>query len=155
MICSRFSTRHLVTFTVTLAIAAFTQAFELTDMDGKKLKLADFRGKWVVVNYWATWCTPCLVELPDLDEFQIANKDKVVVLGVVDDAESDRQVRPLLKRVRVSFPNALGTKANTKHFSKVKSVPTSFIYDPTGKLVETHSGALSIEELEARVSRGR
>ncbi|MGL4232597.1 MAG: TlpA family protein disulfide reductase [Casimicrobium sp.] len=147
--------RRLVALLTVCAIVWQAHAFELTDMDGKKHKLTDYRGKWVVVNHWATWCTPCLVELPDLDEFQLANKDKVVVLGVVDDVETDQKVRPLLKRVRVGFPNALGIKANTKHFPDIKSVPTSFIYNPSGKLVETHSGALGIEDLEARISKGR
>jgi thiol-disulfide isomerase/thioredoxin len=139
-------------FLLTLTTAA--NAFDIPDIDGKRQRLADYKGKWVVVNHWATWCTPCLVELPDLDEFQNANKETVVVIGVVDDAETDQKVRPLLKRARVGFPNALGTKSNSKQFPKVTAVPTSFIYNPSGKLVDTRTGSLSIEKLESLIAQG-
>jgi thiol-disulfide isomerase/thioredoxin len=139
-----------------IALNSFsTHAFELTDIGGGKQKLADFKGKWVVVNHWATWCTPCLVELPDLEEFQYANKDRVVVIGVVTDAETSANVKPLLTRTRVTFPTVLGGKKHTRQFAALRAVPTSFIYDPSGKLVETTSGALDIEALEGKITKVR
>ena len=73
----------LLLFVIAFSVSAKTVDFELAGLEGKRHKLSDYRGKWVVVNYWATWCPPCLEEMPELEMFHNNHKDKdAIVLGV-------------------------------------------------------------------------
>ncbi|MBU0500116.1 MAG: TlpA family protein disulfide reductase [Gammaproteobacteria bacterium] len=133
--------------------APFAQAavvdFELPDLEGKARKLSDYRGKWVVVNYWATWCPPCLEEMPELELFHNNHKDKdAVVLGVNLEQISPNALRDFVDGQFISYPVLLsGPKASTE-LGRVPGMPTSFLIAPDGKIVARQVGTVTAADLE-------
>jgi thiol-disulfide isomerase/thioredoxin len=143
-----------------LLTASPAQAFDLKDTSEQPQRLADFRGKWVVVNFWATWCAPCVKEIPDIAAFAKAQGDKTRVIGIALDwdetgkAETDqRKVKAFAKKVGHTYPLVLGDDASEKVFGKLKGLPTTIVYDTNGKIVFQKTGPVT-EALLARIVAG-
>ncbi len=138
-----------------LALSAAAAGFDLKDTAGQPQRLADLKGKWVVVNFWATWCAPCVKEIPDIAAFAKEQGDKVRVIGVALDwdesgnqsAADQAKVKAFAKKVGITYPLVLGTDASEKTFGHLKGMPTTFVYDPTGKLAFQKTGTVSKEML--------
>jgi thiol-disulfide isomerase/thioredoxin len=153
---SLFSFRAMVAW-ITLVISMFAvsaQAFELKDTTGQAQRLAELKGKWVIVNFWATWCAPCVKEIPDFAAFAKAQGDKVRVLGVALDWDEtgkreadERKVKSFAKKVGLTYPLVLGDDKSEKVFGKMKGLPTTIIYDPAGKIVFQKTGTVTPEML--------
>jgi len=122
-------------------------AFVLTDTAGKAHRLAEYKGRWVVVNYWATWCVPCIQEIPEIAEFQRAHPE-VVVLGIAVDAEDVPKTQAFAKKVGHTYPLVISDDKVEKQFAPVKGLPTTRIYDPTGKSVYDKLGRVTRKSLE-------
>jgi thiol-disulfide isomerase/thioredoxin len=123
-------------------------AFTLQDAEGKTHSLANLRGKWVVVNFWATWCVPCIKEIPDLAAFAKANPGNAVVLGIALDYDEPNSVKSFARKVGMTYPLILGEGQAEKQFGKVKGLPTTLVYDPSGKQVFSKTGAVTRGQLE-------
>lgn len=123
--------------------------FYLEDMDGNFVSLSDFRGKKVFLNFWASWCPPCRVEMPHLQEFAEENED-VVVLGVnVTSSESSLDnVKGFVEEFGLTFPNLYGTDDIT-YLYYVESLPTSYFIDSNGVVNESVIGTVTKDILEA------
>ena len=135
-------------------VAYAANNFALTDMAGKKHTLSQYKGKWVVVNYWATWCPPCLEEVPDLVALYDSRKNKdVMVLGIVFDYQSVKEVADYVDDMLMSYPIVLGDNQVTKQIGYSEVLPTTFIYNPRGKLVKTKRGLVTKQYLEAIMTR--
>ncbi|OOZ38469.1 hypothetical protein BOW52_08485 [Solemya elarraichensis gill symbiont] len=93
----------LVTLLLSPVVVAEPIDFEMADIDGKQHSLSSYRGKWVLLNYWASWCGPCRQEMPDLDELHESNED-VVVLGINLEDASARKLRLFREQYSISFP---------------------------------------------------
>lgn len=136
------------------AVAYAANNFALTDMGGKKHTLSQYKGKWVVVNYWATWCPPCLEEVPDLVALYDSRKNKdVMIFGVAFDYQSAKEVADYVDDMLMSYPIVLGDDQVTKQIGHSEVLPTTFIYDPSGKLVKTKRGLVTKQYLEAIMVR--
>lgn len=134
--------------------AANANAFDLKDTTGQTHRLADLKGKWVVVNFWATWCAPCVKEIPDFAAFAKAQGDKVRVLGIALDWDEtgkreadERKVKAFAKKVGLTYPLVLGDDRSEKVFGKMKGLPTTIIYDPNGKIAFQKTGVVTPEML--------
>jgi thiol-disulfide isomerase/thioredoxin len=141
---------------VSFAGAAGAQEFSLTDADGKTHRLSDYRGRWVLVNFWATWCPPCLEEMPDLGALYDTRRDKdIAVIGIAVDFQNPGEVIEFADNMLVSYPIVLGDKKVTDQFARIRGLPTTLIYDPKGKLVKTHLGAITRKQVEAILGASR
>ncbi|MEK6209159.1 MAG: TlpA disulfide reductase family protein [Pseudomonadota bacterium] len=138
-----------------LAFATLSAAaadFKLTDSDGKVHRLGDYRGKWVIVNFWATWCAPCLEEIPDLVAITGSRKD-VQVFGVAMEFQDSKQVLQFAEGMFVNYPIVLGDRKTADQVGKVMGLPTTFIYDPQGKLAVRHVGKITRKQIERLLDR--
>lgn len=127
--------------------------FELQDVStGKSVRLSDFRGKAVLLNFWATWCPPCKVEIPwfiDLQK-QYAN-DGLVVLGVAMDDASQQEIAKFAKDMSINYPILLGTDRVGNVYGGVEALPTTFYIGRDGKVVNRVFGLHSHSEVEEDV----
>jgi peroxiredoxin len=123
--------------------------FALKDADGKIVHLSDYRGKVVLLDFWATWCGPCKIEIPWFMEMQRKNKDRgFEVLGVAMDDEGWEVVKPFLSNLSVNYRVIMGNDATASLYGGVDALPTTFLIDRTGKIAAVHIGLTSKKDFE-------
>lgn len=131
------------------------QPFEFQDIKGKQQRLSDYQGKWVLVNFWATWCPPCLEEIPDLIELHEAHKRKdLVVIGVALDS-TEKSVREFVTRFAITYPVVVSDYDQAAQVGEVNVLPTSYLYDPKGELVSYQEGMLTRSSVESYIKSRR
>ncbi len=130
-------------------------SFTLVDLSGKKVSLADYKGHPVVLNFWATYCGPCKLEMPWFQDLQNKYKDKgLVVLGLdQDDGMAVKEVADASKRVGVTYPILMPDDKVSKSYQLSDYIPETFYVDKSGKIVDQTIGAHSKNELEADVQK--
>lgn len=138
-----------------LALPAMAQPFVFTDLNGKVQRLSDYKGKWVLVNFWATWCPPCLEEIPDLVDLHESHRRKdLVVIGVALDS-TEKSVREFVSRFAISYPVAVSDYDQAAQVGEVNVLPTSYLYDPKGELVSYQEGMLTRSSVESYIKSKR
>jgi thiol-disulfide isomerase/thioredoxin len=124
-------------------------ALTMTDLNGRTLSSSDWRGKVVIVNFWATWCPPCRAEIPDLIALQDKYRDRLQIIGISEDDDSPDTVRKFVAQYKMNYPVVMTTPELRKVFTGVNALPTSFIVDREVRIVQRHIGMLIAETTEA------
>ena len=132
--------------------AAQAADFKVTDTNGKTHSLSGYKGKWVLVNYWATWCPPCLEEIPDLIALHGDKKNNLVVIGVAMDYRNAKQVTDFADGLLVDYPIVLGTPQIVRQIGPVQGLPTTYLYNPEGKMVAQQVGLITRAAVESYIA---
>ena len=132
-------------------------AFQLNDLNGKPVSLAEAKGKIVLLNFWATWCGPCRAEIPDLVDLQKRYADKFEIIALATDEDDPDEVRRFVLQSGINYRVALSSDAVRRDYGGIAALPTSFVIDPEGRIVQKHVGLNdpSIYELEVRAMLGQ
>jgi thiol-disulfide isomerase/thioredoxin len=125
-------------------------SFSLTDTKGNIFTEKNTRGKYLVVNFWATWCTPCLKEIPAFVKFYDENSDHVEILGLDFEPVDLVIINDYVERFSINYPIVLYDEDNDSEYSnfgEIVGMPTTQIYSPEGKLLHTFMGEITIDDL--------
>ena len=123
--------------------------FTLPSSHGETIRLSDYRGRWVIVNFWATWCGPCIREIPELRAFHRAHKDRdALVIGVNFEQIPLDRLQAFIERYAIDYPIALVSETPLLPFEPLKGLPSTFIVDPEGRLAHRHIGPTDQTRLE-------
>ena len=132
-----------------------TRDFTLPDLNGETRSLSDYRGQWVLVNYWATWCPPCLEELPELEVFHTGSEGRAVVLGVNMESISTDRLSSFVEQQFLSYPVLLASERPKKDqlLGPVDGLPTSYLVTPEGKVVARQVGPITAKAIDDFIVR--
>jgi peroxiredoxin len=121
--------------------------FTLKDANGSAVKLSDYRGKVVLLNFWATWCGPCKIEIPWFMEFEQQYKDQgLEVLGIAMDDDGWAAVKPYIAQHKMNYRVVVGDDAVANLYGGIDSLPTTFVINREGKVVDTHVGLIGKDD---------
>ena len=125
---------------------------ELVDVEGKRHRLADYRGKAVLVNFWATWCAPCREEMPSMEALRVAMKDKPFAVLAVNVGEGARAARGFGEKMGLGFPLLLDADTRTTKAWGARILPASFVVGPDGRIRYSYYGAIDWSAAEVRAA---
>lgn len=126
--------------------------FVLKDLNGNTAKLSDYRGKIVLLNFWATWCGPCKIEIPWFIEFEQSFKDRnFAVLGISMDDDGWESVKPYVEQRKINYRVMIGTEEISQQYGGVDSLPTTFILDRDGRIAAVHIGLVGKGEYQNEI----
>src|SRR5216684_5696676 len=131
-------------------------AFQLNDLEGKPLSLAEAKGKIVLLNFWATWCGPCRAEIADLVDLQKRYADKLEIIALATDEDDADEVRRFVLKSGINYRVAMISDEVRRDYGGIAALPTSFVIDAQGRIVQKHVGLNdpTIYELEVRAMLG-
>lgn len=138
-----------------MAAPAAAPDLKITTLDGKPFDLAAQHGKWVVVNYWATWCVPCIKEMPDISAF-VKNHKNVTAIGLAFEDTDAKEIRAFLTKHPVVYPIAqVDVMDPPKAFEPPKGLPTTYLIAPDGTLAKRFVGPVTEQSLGEAISKGK
>lgn len=114
--------------------------FKLESIDGRPLSIVGERGKVVLLNFWATWCGPCRAEIPDLIELQQKYEDKLQIIGLTVDEDDPEVVKQAVAESGINYPVGMSSPEVRKAYGGIAALPTSFLLDTQGRVVQKHEG---------------
>lgn len=124
----------------------------LTDIHGEKVSFSSLKGKWVMINYWASWCQPCVDEIRELNTFYQAHKDNVALYAVNFDALPVQEQLELIKRLNIRYPSLMENPGDQLGLGHVRGVPATFVFDPHGNLHDTLYGGQTRASLNKAIA---
>ena len=126
--------------------------FELRDVHGRIVRLSDYKGKVVLINFWATWCPPCRAEMPDLIRLQREHaKQGLQIIGITYPPQTKARVRRFARSLKVNYPIILGTRQIKARFSSDETLPLTVVINRDGTVSEIISGILLREEFDEKI----
>lgn len=131
--------------------------FTLYTLDGEEIRLSDYLGKVVILDFWATWCAPCRKGIPDLISIQNEYKDELVVIGIsLDQPATQDELIPFIETYGINYPVVLGNIEVSDAYGNIQAIPTSFIIDQEGNIIYKHIGLVPkstlVEEVDSLLS---
>ena len=149
---SDFMKRLLLALLLSIAtpLTALAVDMPLTDVHGNKVNLNSYQGKWVVVNYWATWCPPCIVEMPELQSFhdKHAATDDALVIGINTELIGKQRLLDFLDDYFITYPIFVSKPVQQSELGLIPGLPTTFLVSPQGKVVARQVGPVTQEMIE-------
>jgi thiol-disulfide isomerase/thioredoxin len=128
--------------------------WELKNLDGKSVRLSDFKGKVVILDFWATWCPPCREEIPHFVELQTKYKDKgLVVVGISLDEGGPAVVSSFVAAQKINYPIVMGNETVSTAYGNIQAIPTTFVIDPNGDIVGRHEGFTEESVFESEIQK--
>ncbi len=129
------------------------KTFELKNLEGETISLEDYRGKVVLVNFWATWCPPCIKEIPDIVKLRNTYKDKnFEVIGIIVNSK-EPQVKKMVQDFNISYPVLWADTQVINDFGPIRAIPRTFILDKEGRIVEDIEGMSHYANFEAMIKK--
>jgi len=131
--------------------------FILYTLDGEEVRLSDYLGKVVIIDFWATWCTPCRKGIPDLVSIQNEFKEDLIVIGIsLDQPSTQDQLISFIEYFGINYPVVLGNMEVSDSYGNIQAIPTSFIIDQEGNIINKHIGlipkSILVEEINSLLS---
>jgi thiol-disulfide isomerase/thioredoxin len=148
--------RFLPTLLLLLTLPLHAQAVDmpLTALNGSKTNLDRYQGKWLVVNYWATWCRPCIVEMPELQSFHDENVDNnAMVVGINAENISQQRLQTFLDDYFITYPIFVSGPTQQSELGLIPGLPTTFLVTPEGKVVARQVGPVTREMIEQFIQK--
>jgi thiol-disulfide isomerase/thioredoxin len=148
--------RYLTSLLLLLTLPVLAQAVDmpLTAVDGSKMNLDHYQGKWLVVNYWATWCPPCIIEMPELQSFHDKNVDNnAMVVGINAENISQQRLQTFLDDYFITYPNFVAGSTQQSELGLIPGLPTTFLVTPGGKVVARQVGPVTREMIEQFIQK--
>jgi len=137
------------------AATASKPSLKVTTLDGKPFDLAAHAGKWVIVNYWATWCSPCLKELPDISAYVTAHKDTVAAIGLAFEDSDKADIEKYLAAHPLSYPVAqVDVIEPPKDFDTPRGLPNTYVIAPDGHVAKAFTGPITSKDLDGVIAGG-
>ncbi|MBZ5695404.1 MAG: TlpA family protein disulfide reductase [Acidobacteriia bacterium] len=125
--------------------------FLVSDLDDNVISTASWHGKVVLLNFWATWCPPCREEIPMLIELEGRYKERLQVIGVSEDDAPPEEVRAFAQNMGINYPIVMGNNEISAEYGGVEALPTSFVVNPDGRIVQKHVGLFPIEVYDREI----
>jgi thiol-disulfide isomerase/thioredoxin len=140
---------------IAVPLSALAVDMPLTNISGNKVNLSSYQGKWVVVNYWATWCPPCIIEMPELQAFhdRHAAADDAIVLGINTELIGKQQLQQFLDDYFISYPIFVSKPTQQSELGLIPGLPTTFLVTPQGKVVARQVGPVTQEMIEQFIKK--
>ncbi len=142
---------HALFFCSCLSVLSGCSKPDYHTADGASGRFVDARGKWLLINYWAEWCKPCIEELPELNRFQQQHRDRVLLLTVNYDGAQGDSLRQQIAKLGIKLPVLLEDPAPLLGFSHPDALPTTLVFNPAGTLQQTLQGAQNSATLAAAI----
>ncbi len=125
--------------------------FLLTDLDGQVVSTASWRGKVVLLNFWATWCPPCRDEIPEMVELSKRFREKLEIVGISMDDSPPEEVRQFAQEMKIDYPVVMGSSTLSREYGGIPALPTSFLVNTDGRIVEKHEGLYPIDTYDSEI----
>ncbi len=147
--------RHILLLTALILISPNLLAidFSYEDLEGESHKLSQDKGKWILVNFWATWCPPCRKEIPDLSDFHLETDDAIVIGVNYEQGISDEKLKKFAELYLVSYPITRMNSEIEKALGEPRGLPTSILINPEGDVVKKFTGMVSDRTLNRYIAQ--
>ena len=150
----RYLSALLLLLLLNLPLLAQAVDMPLTAVNGSKTNLDRYQGKWLVVNYWATWCPPCIVEMPELQSFHDENVDNnAMVVGINAEQISRQHLQTFLDDYFITYPNFVSGPTQQSELGLIPGLPTTFLVTPEGEVVARQVGPVTRDMIEQFIQK--
>lgn len=138
-----------------LSAAAGTENdYQLRDLDGQLHRASDYRGRWLIINFWATWCPPCIEEMPELEKFYRENRQRAQVWGVTFEDTDREKILEFIQRLGISYPILGFGQDPLTGYGQVTVLPTTFVIDENGLFQRRFEGPITARDLAREIDAG-